>query len=335
MRAIVSHFTVVLPVFVCGLSAWVVCESACAGPADARTWEEDFDTDPRLNTADWQGRDGDPMGQFTVQDGMGIWDGSAGWQLVDSVDHYFNGETTIEMTFGSHPGIDDNGTLDDRGVGWFILAGNSSTMSDTTGMILASWSLARDADGQYLNPGATVDGEPLRIDVADGPVSTTVKVTVLGDSDGALMEYTVCDSNCVDLGEAPITGSYNMPNRTDFSEGAKGFTFTNFGNGMGSIDYLKVVNDPNPTTGPLLGDVNLDGVINGLDVDPFVGLVTGGTFQAEGDMNEDGVVNGLDVDPFVAAVVGGGTATVPEPSTMILAVCATLALVVFGSRRDR
>ena len=69
------------------------------------------------------------------------------------------------------------------------------------------------------------------------------------------------------------------------------------------------------------GDVNLDGEVNGLDVDSFVGLVTGGDYQAEGDMNEDGVVNGLDVDPFVAAVVGGGAQAVPEPST-----CALLLL---------
>ena len=53
MRAFVSHFAVVLPVVVCGLSAWVACDPAYAGPGDARTWEEDFDTDPRLNTADW------------------------------------------------------------------------------------------------------------------------------------------------------------------------------------------------------------------------------------------------------------------------------------------
>ena len=66
----------------------------------------------------------------------------------------------------------------------------------------------------------------------------------------------------------------------------------------------------------------MDGVVNGLDVDPFVGLVTGGTYQAEGDMNEDGVVNGLDVDPFVATVVGGGAVAVPEPSMLFLALIA-------------
>ena len=85
----------------------------------------------------------------------------------------------------------------------------------------------------------------------------------------------------------------------------------------------------------VLGDVNLDTEVNGLDVDPFVGLVTSGTFQAEGDMNKDGVVNGLDVDPFVAAVVGGSVAAVPEPSTAALAVGLTLLLLGWraGPRR--
>ena len=49
----------------------------------------------------------------------------------------------------------------------------------------------------------------------------------------------------------------------------------------------------------LIGDVNLDGVVNLLDVGPFVALLTSGTFQAEADINEDGEVNLLDVGPFV------------------------------------
>jgi hypothetical protein len=84
----------------------------------------------------------------------------------------------------------------------------------------------------------------------------------------------------------------------------------------------------------LLGDVNLDKVVNGLDVDPFVDVLLNGPFQDEADMNEDGVVNGLDVDPFVAAVVGGGVAAVPEPSTLVLA----LGFVLLGAgmfRRGR
>ena len=66
-----------------------------------------------------------------------------------------------------------------------------------------------------------------------------------------------------------------------------------------------------------LGDVNQDGEVNGLDVDPFVEVLLSGTYQAEADMNEDQVVNGLDVDPFVEAVIGGGGTlqAIPEPST--------------------
>jgi hypothetical protein len=55
----------------------------------------------------------------------------------------------------------------------------------------------------------------------------------------------------------------------------------------------------------LLGDVNSDGQVNGLDVDPFVDTLLNGPYDPTGDMNEDGAVNGLDVDLFVAAIVGG------------------------------
>ena len=49
----------------------------------------------------------------------------------------------------------------------------------------------------------------------------------------------------------------------------------------------------------LLGDVNLDGVVDLLDVAPFVDLLTSGEFQTEADINQDGTVDLLDVAPFV------------------------------------
>jgi hypothetical protein len=76
----------------------------------------------------------------------------------------------------------------------------------------------------------------------------------------------------------------------------------------------------------LLGDVNNDTEVNGLDVDPFVDVLLASRFDVAADMNLGGVVNGLDVDPFVAAVVGG-TQPVPEPSILLLAL---LALGVVG-----
>ena len=55
----------------------------------------------------------------------------------------------------------------------------------------------------------------------------------------------------------------------------------------------------------LLGDVNLDGFVNLLDVAPFVDRVSNGVFQAEADVNQDGLVNLLDVAPFVQILTGG------------------------------
>ena len=52
-------------------------------------------------------------------------------------------------------------------------------------------------------------------------------------------------------------------------------------------------------SGVLLGDVNLDGAVNLLDVGPFIELLNTGDFQAEADINMDGAVNLLDVDPFI------------------------------------
>lgn len=59
--------------------------------------------------------------------------------------------------------------------------------------------------------------------------------------------------------------------------------------------------------GTLLGDVNGDGAVNLLDIQPFVDLIATGQFNAGGDLNGDGVVNLLDVQPFVDALSGGGT----------------------------
>jgi hypothetical protein len=67
----------------------------------------------------------------------------------------------------------------------------------------------------------------------------------------------------------------------------------------GSQTYLSLA-----MINPLLGDVNRDGMVNLLDVAPFVNLITTGTFQTQADMNQDGEVNLLDVNPFIQALTG-------------------------------
>ena len=66
------------------------------------------------------------------------------------------------------------------------------------------------------------------------------------------------------------------------------------------------------------GDLNCDGAINGLDIDPFVlVLLTTPPYDAYysvfpgcdhmlGDINADGAIDGFDIDPLVALMLGGG-----------------------------
>ena len=56
--------------------------------------------------------------------------------------------------------------------------------------------------------------------------------------------------------------------------------------------------------GSRLGDINLDGQVDLLDVGPFVDLVSSGDYIPEADMNVDGQINLLDVDPFIDVLSG-------------------------------
>ena len=68
----------------------------------------------------------------------------------------------------------------------------------------------------------------------------------------------------------------------------------NYGGYFDNIQVAGVVSDF------LLGDVNRDGIVNFLDIAPFIGVLsTLGDDQAEADTNEDGIVNFLDIAPFI------------------------------------
>lgn len=56
----------------------------------------------------------------------------------------------------------------------------------------------------------------------------------------------------------------------------------------------------------ILGDVNLDEIVNLLDVAPFIDRLGSSTYQIEADANQDGIVNLLDVDGFIELIASGG-----------------------------
>lgn len=91
--------------------------------------------------------------------------------------------------------------------------------------------------------------------------------------------------------------------RQDGGDGAGGGSVVTIGAlaaGTSFDDVLAAVQ----TGGVLVGDVNCDGIIDLLDVGPFVDLITDGVFDPKGDINNDGGVDLLDVGPFVMLLGG-------------------------------
>ena len=78
--------------------------------------------------------------------------------------------------------------------------------------------------------------------------------------------------------------------------------------------------------------MNRDGVVNSQDVDPFVDVLLRGPYRTEADMNEDEVVNGLDVDLFLGVMLSTSLEAVPEPSSTMLLVTATIFLTGENAR---
>ena len=87
----------------------------------------------------------------------------------------------------------------------------------------------------------------------------------------------------------------------DRADGAVRFDSLDDAEGFGPL-LLVELETPEPV---LLGDVNLDGGVNFLDIVRFISLLASGEFQAEADIDGSGVVNFLDISPFIAILTGG------------------------------
>ena len=90
----------------------------------------------------------------------------------------------------------------------------------------------------------------------------------------------------------------------------EGFIFqfgfsTSASNNEPSGIYYDNISFGQASKGCLPGDLDGSGMVDLLDVAPFVDAITTGEFSCEGDVNEDGMVDLLDVDPFVLILTGG------------------------------
>ena len=102
--------------------------------------------------------------------------------------------------------------------------------------------------------------------------------------------------------DVPFTFTYNGTD--DFV--ALTFVQLNVSDGteFGSVDLDDLSVTVTSDTGVLKGDVNMDGMVTFLDINPFIGVLSSNGSQAEADCNCDGVVNFLDISTFIDILAG-------------------------------
>lgn len=74
-------------------------------------------------------------------------------------------------------------------------------------------------------------------------------------------------------------------------------------NGMW-IDNLLVQTDRTVVSSVLKGDLDLNGMVTFLDINPFISVLSSGGYQAEADCDCDGDVDFLDIQPFIDILSG-------------------------------
>ena len=191
------------------------------------------------------------------------------------------------------------------------------------GVLNTNWFIGDlDNHGGILAPGANVSGETtilgnynhekestLAIDI--GGTIPVVKHDLLqvagfafldGNLDISLIDGFIPSSS----DEITIAATSFVAGR--FANAASGDRVSTV-NGMGSFvvnygfgspfDNDNIVLSDFQMDGFILGDINGDGEVNLLDVQPFVDALTEGLFVPAADINKDGEVNLLDVQPFV------------------------------------
>jgi hypothetical protein len=103
----------------------------------------------------------------------------------------------------------------------------------------------------------------------------------------------------------------------------------------------------------VIGDANLDGVVNGTDYGLVLlnyGLSGSAATWGTGDVNYDGVINGTDyglvllnygqvLPPQFSGLSGAGSSgagsSVPEPGTLALLGCGLFGLLAYAWRKHR
>ena len=142
---------------------------------------------------------------------------------------------------------------------------------------------------QYINPASLTT---TRFADADGNLSSDL----IDEADTVSADITSLVLDAINAGETELLlVVFGTLSETNTSGG--------FGNNAFAFDTPTLTASRSSTpVGPavLLGDANCDGVVDFLDIVPFIAILFGEDFKPEADIDQNGDVNFLDITPFIA-----------------------------------
>ena len=268
---------------------------------------------------------GDDGTYYTVQAS-----GNATTSLTEPVRRPFRSNGTDSVTFDISIDYDQNvpgvksGLVVVDNLDVTTLGGNGRGASDGDDFIAATLTVFGHSNGSFDSQS---DQDILAIDLGQIEMGSTIPTTTVpiynlessfgGDLTAGLdLDSIQANNDNVTLNgpmfENLAAGESEVVMIVESSTDSTGEFATVFSLGLSDVDLpgamaqtmTLVVTYEVIESAFILGDINGDGVVNLLDVGPFIDLLAENGFQAEADINGDGAVNLLDVGPFIDLLSG-------------------------------
>ena len=159
--------------------------------------------------------------------------------------------------------------------------------------------------GSSTNIGQDLLGEMNMISINEFRASFMLQTrTPLGNQNQTLFEFQATRVNPFAEGDVNGDGVVDSADEMIVS-GLQGSTFEDDNYTLAAdVDSDGVIDVVDLNFFRALGDVNLDGTVNFLDISPFIAVLSTGDFQTQADIDQNGRVDFLDISPFIAILSG-------------------------------
>ena len=252
------------------LTSQVAAQVFDSGPSDSNLFDTvlNVPTDPDIGDFESLGGDG-----FTTQ--LNVSDGG-----------------TIGEFFSANPGCEVNvsgGTVADF---FYSFGGEVNISGGNVGICMDIFS------DSLINISGGNIGDNLRVQAG-------AEINLFGSDfllDGQLLDPSLTSGVAFTIPDREVTLSGLFADGSPFSFDLNivNATNQNFFSTGATLTVTLVSADPEI----ILGDCNLDGVVDFFDISPFIGSITTDSFLAQADVNQDGSIDFFDIAPFIDILTG-------------------------------